>query len=136
MNKTELARIKHEKGYNCAQSVACSFADEVGVDEKNLYKACGGFGGGLGCGKGMCGALMGAVVLSGMVNSDGNIEEPGKTKKFSTMRSAMMLKYFSEKTNGELICYDLKGAGGTKPKVSCSDCITYAVEAVEEVLGL
>lgn len=136
MDKTELARKKHETGYNCAQSVACSFADEVGVDESILYKACEGFGGGLGCGKGMCGALSGAAVLAGMVSSDGDVEHPGKTKRNSTMKSAMMLKYFAEKTNGETICYDLKGAGGTKPQVSCSDCITYAVEAVEEVLGL
>ena len=135
MDKIEMARLKHEAGYNCAQAVACSFVEEVGVDEAVLYTMCEGFGGGLGCAKGMCGALSGAVVLAGLVHSDGNIEHPGKTKPVTTRHSAMMLKYFTEKA-GALICYDLKGAGGTRPVTPCAECINIGVEAVQKVLGL
>lgn len=135
MDKKEMARIRHEAGYNCAQAVACSFAEEVGVDEATLYTMCEGFGGGLGCAKGMCGALSGAVVLAGVMHSDGNIADPGKTKKNTTSYSAEMLKYFTEEA-GALICFDLKGAGGTRPVTPCAKCIDIGVEAVQKVLGL
>ena len=28
----------HRKGYNCAQAVACAFADRLGIDEKEIFK--------------------------------------------------------------------------------------------------
>lgn len=135
MTKIELADQKHRAGYNCAQAVACVFAEEVGMDEALLYKVCEGFGGGLGCAKGQCGALSGAVVLAGIINSDGDIDHPAQTKAATTKLSAAMLKIFTEKA-GALICGDIKGAGQGKPLTSCADCITIAVEAVQEVLGL
>lgn len=134
MTKVELAAAKHESGYNCAQAVACSFAEEVGMDESLLYKVCEGFGGGLGCAKGQCGALSGAVVLAGIINSDGDINHPAQTKAATTKLSKAMLESFVDKT-GAIICRDLKGATGM-PATPCADCITYAVQAVEEVLGL
>ena len=30
--KAKLASAKHDRGYNCAQAVACSFAEELGID--------------------------------------------------------------------------------------------------------
>ncbi len=135
MTKIELADQKHRAGYNCAQAVACSFAEEVGVDEALLYRVCEGFGGGLGCARGQCGALSGAAVLAGLVNSDGDIEHPAQTKASTTKLSAAMLKIFVEKA-GALVCRDIKGAGTGKPLTSCADCIAIAVEAVQEVLGL
>lgn len=135
MTKVELADQKHRSGFNCAQSVACVFAEEVGMDEAVLYKVCEGFGAGLGCMKGQCGALSGAVVLAGVVNSDGDIEHPAQTKAATTKLSAAMLKIFEEKA-GALICKEIKGIDSGKPITSCADCITIAVEAVQEVLGL
>ena len=40
MTKKELAIENHNKKYNCAQSVACAFSEEVGGDESVLFKAC------------------------------------------------------------------------------------------------
>lgn len=135
MTKVELADQKHRSGYNCAQAVACSFAEEVGMDEALLYKICEGFGGGLGCAKGQCGALSGAVVLAGIINSDGDIEHPAQTKAATTKLSAAMLRYFVDKA-GAVLCKDLKGVGTGVQLCSCADCITIGVEAVQEVLGL
>ena len=135
MTKKEIATRMHESGYNCAQAVACAFSEEIGVDESTLYRICEGFGGGLGCAKGQCGALSGAVVLAGLKNSDGDIEHPAGTKKETTKLSRQMLEIFVDRA-GALICADLKGAGSGKPITSCADCINIGVEAVEEVLGL
>ena len=29
---------RHNKGYNCAQAVACTYSDLVGLDEKTIFK--------------------------------------------------------------------------------------------------
>ena len=68
-SRKEKANALHDKGYNCAQAVACTFADKVDVDEEVLFRACEGLGLGMGCMQGTCGAISGACVLAGFVNS-------------------------------------------------------------------
>ena len=46
--RAEEAVKKHSEGYNCAQSVACTFADLMGMDEKDVFKMSEGFGFGMG----------------------------------------------------------------------------------------
>ena len=38
MTKQDMAAELHAKGYNCAQSVACVFTDEVNVPKEILFK--------------------------------------------------------------------------------------------------
>ena len=134
MNKKELADHLHNSKYNCAQAVLLAFADEIGEDKEVLFRISEGFGFGAGCGEGICGALSGAIMLAGLKNSDGNLEAPGT--KASTYKIAKEMKEkFVTKTGG-LICKDLKGLDGGKVLCSCPDCIGYAVEVLEEVLGL
>lgn len=134
MTKKELAIAKHDKKYNCAQAVACTFAEEIGVDEKMLFRALEGFGLGMGGMQGTCGALSGAILLAGLKNSDGNLENPA-TKADTYRLSKEMLRRFSEKT-GSSVCKELKGVGTGNVLCSCPDCIRCGVEVVEEVLGL
>lgn len=134
MTKKELAIAKHDMKFNCAQAVACSFAKEIGVDEKTLFTACEGFGLGMGGMEGTCGALSGAIMLAGFKNSDQNIENPG-TKAETYKLSKEMLDKFKEKT-GSTVCKELKGVETGKVLCSCPDCICKGVEVVEEVLGL
>ena len=54
--KAEYAISLHDKGYNCAQAVACTFCKEFGVDEQEMFKIAEGFGLGMGMME-MCGAL-------------------------------------------------------------------------------
>ena len=132
--KAELANSMHDRKYNCCQSVACAFADELGVDMQILFRAGEGFG--LGCGntQGICGAYAGAVLCAGFKNSDGNLENPG-TKHATTKLSREMMERFKEKT-GALLCKDLKGVETGVVLCSCPDCIKAGVEVVQEVLGL
>ena len=48
MTKKEKAIELHNKKYNCAQAVACSFCGEIEVSERLLFKATEAFGRGLG----------------------------------------------------------------------------------------
>lgn len=134
MNKKDLAIAKHDIKFNCAQAVACSFAEEVGVPEDVLFKAAEGFGLGMGGMEGICGALSGGILLAGFQNSDGNLESP-TTKADTYKLSKEMVKSFEEKTGGT-ICKQLKGIESGTVLCSCPDCICKGVEVVEEILGL
>lgn len=85
-NRTDKAAELHNKGYNCAQAVACSFCDEFGIDEAEMFRLTEGMGLGMGCMEGTCGAVNGAVTILGLLNSSANLEKPdskGQTYKLS-----------------------------------------------------
>lgn len=128
MDKKELAVRKHGCGYNCAQSVVCAFADELGVDEQLLYKLSEGLGAGMGNGQNACGALSGAILVAGMLNSDGDLVNPGSTKRDTYKKVGELKKAFEEKV-GAINCFEIKGAAMT----SCPDCIRAGVEILQEI---
>lgn len=66
MSRAEQAVELQSRGYNCAQSTACVFADEVGVPKEILFKATEGFGAGAGTMEGICGALSAAIMIAGL----------------------------------------------------------------------
>lgn len=134
MTKKELAIANHDKKYNCAQAVACAFSEELGVDETTLFKACEGFGLGMGCMECTCGALSGAITLAGFKNSDGNISNPG-TKADTYQLAKKLVEHFKSKT-GSTICKELKGIETGIILHSCPECIMDGVETVQEILGL
>ena len=135
MDRADKAEMLHKRGYNCCQAVACVFADVVGLDESLLYKIGEGFGGGMGTGKGICGAVSGAAMIAGLLNSDGDIDNPGQTKKFSTRAAGTIQKKFVEQAQ-RLICIDIKTGNDGKMFTSCDDCIKIATRLTEEVLGI
>lgn len=133
--RAEKAIEKHARGYNCCQAVACSFADELGMDESLLYRICEGFGFGMGNAKGVCGAMSGAAIVAGLKFSDGNTENAGMTKAKTTKAAAKMQEKFTERVKA-LYCIDIKTGNNGRMLTSCDDCIRIAAEIVEEDLGL
>ena len=76
MTRVKETIARHDKGYNCAQSVACTYADLVGLDEETMFKVTEGLGNGLGGALATCGAVSAACVLAGMKRSTWNLESP------------------------------------------------------------
>ena len=134
MTKKELAISLHDQKYNCAQSVACAFAEDLNIDPQILFKICEGFGLGMGCMNGTCGAVSGAVMAAGFQNSTANFDGP-KSKLDTYKLSKEILDAF-EKKNGSTTCRDLKGVDTGTILRSCPGCIEDAVDLVQEVLGL
>lgn len=134
MTKKELAIAYHDKGYNCAQAVICAFSEELGVSEEILFKAAEGFGLGMGCMNGTCGAVSGAVMAAGFKNSTANFDGP-KSKMDTYQLSKQILTAFEAK-NGSTTCRELKGIDTGTVLRSCPGCIEDAVDLVNEVLGL
>lgn len=132
MKRTELADRLHDKKYNCCQAVLCAWADKTDIDEQTLFRIGEGFGLGMGCMDGTCGALSGAIALAGLANSDGDLDAP-KTKASTMKLSREILSRFSERCRST-ICRELKGVDTGKMLCSCPDCIRIACEIAGEVL--
>ena len=107
--------VRHDKGFNCAQAVACTYCDLLGYKEEDIFRMTEGFGLGMGCMAGTCGALSGAVLLAGLKNSDGQINAP-KTKGKTYKLSRQLLERFQERC-GSTICAELKGVTTGTPKM-------------------
>lgn len=130
--KAEHAEELHNKGYNCAQAVACSFCKEYGIDEEMMFRIAEGFGLGMGTME-MCGALSGMAMIIGLDNSVGNLENGKATKGDTYKKIREFVQAFKEK-NGSYICRELKGVETGKVLCSCPQCIADAVALTEKYL--
>ena len=120
----ELKNRTGDAHYNCAQAVACVFADEAGLSDETLRKTGACFGLGMGTMNATCGALCGAQMIQGLMKFEGkNLRE----------KAAEVFKAFEEKCGGT-ICRELKGVGTGKVLCSCDDCVRNAVEIVEQIV--
>ena len=123
---------RHDKGYNCAQAVACTYCDLVGIDEETMFKMTEALGAGMGGMEGTCGAVSGACVLAGAKQSSGNLEKPD-SKAASYRLSKEIVKQFREQ-NESVVCRELKGVGTGKVLRPCADCIKDAARLAESIL--
>lgn len=122
----------HHKGYNCAQAVACAFAEDLGMEEKEVFRIMEGFGFGMGC-MGTCGAVSAMAAVVGMKESDGALDAPA-TKKNSYRQTKQLIGEF-EKMNGSVICREIKGVDSGKVLRSCDGCVEDAARLVSEYLN-
>lgn len=130
--RVQQATERHQKGYNCAQAVACTYADLVGMDEVTMFKVIEGFGAGMGSMDGTCGAVSGACALAGMLSSCGDLNNPNSKAATYKLSKAILNTFKAE--NGSVVCKDLKGVETGKVLCSCPDCIRGAARIAEEVL--
>ena len=130
-SRKKIAIEKHDLGYNCAQSVALTYADLVDMAPEHLFKITEGFGLGGGNMQGTCGAISGAIALIGLLNSCGDLEHPS-TKAQTYALGREILERFKAQ-NGSVLCHELKGAGTGKVLRSCPDCIMDACQLFEEL---
>ena len=104
--KAEKAIAFHDKGYNCAQAVACSFCEEFGIDQEEMFRIAEGFGFGMGI-MDMCGALSGMMMVIGLENSVGDPEK-GKLTKGDTYKS----KHISINLQSRMVLISVKNLKG------------------------
>lgn len=123
---------KHNKGYNCAQAVACTYCDLVGVEEETMFKMTEALGLGMGGMEGTCGAVTGACILAGMKQSSGRLDRPD-SKAASYQLSRTIVQQF-EAQNQTVICRELKGIDTGKMLRPCTECIRDAARIAEQVL--
>ncbi len=128
MNRAERAVENKKSGMNCAQAVACAFADRVELDEATILAMTQTFGGGIGgTMDGTCGALTGATMILGLMGKD--------STKPENMKKARELMQRFKAQNSSVTCKDLKGIETGVMLRSCNDCVSDAAKFLAELLG-
>ena len=130
MNKREKAVENHKKGCNCAQAVACVFAERLGCSEDEIFRLTEAFGGGMGGTQGVCGAVSAMVFVAGGIKSYGMNKLPETNKKESYNSARELMERFESRI-GTIMCAEIK----SKCIRSCDGCIEDAVELLEEFIG-
>ena len=105
--KADMAIAFHDKGYNCAQAVACSFCQEFGVAEEEMFRIAEGFGLGMGMME-VCGALSGMMMIIGLENSVGEPAISSSCDPCSTILPAFMTRISSAFRIVERRCATIK----------------------------
>ena len=123
---------KHTRGYNCAQIVLCSYAEELGIDEETLFRISEGFGAGMGGMMQTCGAVTAMFMALGLANSSGDLQ--ACDTKPQTMKKVRELAAEFEKKNGSIVCRELKGIDTGKVLRSCDGCIEDVIRILGEYL--
>jgi len=104
------AKNLFESGYNCAQAVFLTFAEEIGVDFKTASAISAPFGGGMGRMREVCGAVSGMFMALGVLYGDYGTDSPD-TKKQQYADVQRIAAAFEER-NGSIICRELLGLPG------------------------
>ena len=103
-------------GYNCAQSVAVSFCDITGLDEKTTARMVSAFGGGMGRLREVCGAVSGMFfVLSVLYGYDTPGDDISKKQLYTEVQE--LAAKFREQC-GSIICREILGNPPTDPNPS------------------
>lgn len=118
------AELKATGKCNCTQSVLKVFEDILPIDDETLMKLSAGYAAGMGCMESTCGALIGAVMVAGIV-TDG---------KGTPRISKELVQNFKNKC-GATICKDLKGVETGKVLCPCPECVRNAVLALDDIIG-
>lgn len=101
-------------GYNCSQAVAGAFTDVLGMDMDTVAKLAGGFGGGMGRLREVCGTFSGIVMVVSMLYGYSDPKD-NATKTELYTRIQELAEQF-RRDNGSIICKELLGL--SKPEGS------------------
>ena len=139
MSKGGQAKELFLSGFNCSQSVALAFADEMKLDEKLIERLTIGFGGGMGRLREVCGAVSGMTfVISALYPED----------KTSVYKRVQQVADIFREQHGSLVCRELlqlsiTGADSPIPsprtskyykKRPCADIVASAADILEKYI--
>ena len=106
-NKDEQAKELFLNGYNCAQAVFCTFARELGIDDKTALKLSACFGGGLGRQREVCGAVSAMCMAFSLKYAPQDPTSHAQKAEFYAKVQELCKKFKEE--NGSIICRELLG---------------------------
>lgn len=145
MERSQHAKELFLSGYNCAQSVLLSFADDLKYSKELAQKLAVGFGGGMGKQQETCGAVTGSIMVIGLLKGEHvNNNDELKSESYGTVKQLIQEFTAAFKSTN---CKDLIGCDLNTPEGSarfkdekimetvCADCVKKAVEIVESITG-
>jgi C_GCAxxG_C_C family probable redox protein len=94
-------------GFNCSQSVAGAYAEDLGLKQADALKMAAAFGGGIGRSGQTCGAVTGALMVLGMKYGMTVADPQAKERMYVIAQS--FLKHFAAR-HGSVLCKELLNA--------------------------
>ncbi|MEZ5072587.1 MAG: C-GCAxxG-C-C family protein [Bacteroidales bacterium] len=141
MKRTEQAREYFLSGYNCAQSVILSFADDMKFSKELTQKISAGFGGGMGKTQETCGAVTGAIMVLGLrMGEKVNNNDELKNKTYAKVQdlTRTFTREFKSTRCRDIVGVDLNSKEGERKfkeehmmENLCARCVERAVAIVE-----
>ncbi len=148
MKKTdhaELAMKYFMQGYNCSQSVAAAYAEELSISTETALRLSAGYGGGFGRMREVCGAFSGIVFVIGGLY--GNTDPAGKSGFYAEIQK--LAAVYKERNGGNsILCRELLGLDkpeGTPvaekrtaeyyKKRPCAELVRIAAEITDEYIA-
>ncbi|MCB5253971.1 MAG: C-GCAxxG-C-C family protein [Candidatus Cloacimonadaceae bacterium] len=144
MSKAEIANLKHQSGFNCAQSVLSVFAEDFGLPLELAMKLASSFGGGMKMAA-TCGALTGALMALGL--ACGYFEADDEDQKAASDEMTMELLRRWQKEIGPTDCKTILGYDVSDPAQRelaiqagaldhhCPKCIGKGAEILADLLA-
>lgn len=106
-DKSEKARALFKEGYNCAQSVFCAFAEDLGIDIETAAKLTSSFGGGMGRLREVCGTVSAMFMVAGLKFGYSSPADFEAKKEHYALIQKLAQKFKDE--NGSIVCRELLG---------------------------
>lgn len=130
----EKAKKLFKEGYNCAQSVFCAFADDLGIDFETALKLSSSFGGGMGRMREVCGAVSGMLMAAGLkFGYTSPVDKDVKAEHYARVQE--LAKEFIAK-HDTMICRELLGVDADdNPVPSARTKEYYESRPCEELVG-
>ena len=117
------AGYKASGTYNCTRAVLAAFDDIIDIDADKLTELTAGFAAGMGNMEGTCGAIIGALMVAGLITEG----------KVTPRYSRVIMDKFKE-LSGSTICRELKGIGTGEVLCECPACVANAIMALDFAL--
>ena len=92
-------------GYNCSQSVALAFADEMELDRETILRMSSPFGGGMGRLREVCGSVSGMYLVLGYFQGCGSDRDRQHKKDLYAEVQELAAQF--KKLNGSIVCREL-----------------------------
>jgi C_GCAxxG_C_C family probable redox protein len=105
MTHENTAAEKFKEGFNCAQSVLYSYAEELHLDPDLALRIANGFGGGMGRKQEVCGAISGGILVLGLLYGRG--AQDGKERQEKIYAEVRHLIDSFIKEHGTICCREL-----------------------------
>jgi len=144
MTKKEKAVDYYKHGFNCSQTVFTAYKQD-GLDEAAALKLATMFGAGVACtGKGLCGAVSGALMAISMKHGRGDVKSVDAKYKTYELGKKFMDDF--KKKNSSCICEEIIGINIGTPEnlkkaqetkffeTKCFDAVKSACDILEELL--
>jgi len=103
--RSDIATEKFLSGYNCAQSVLWSFAEDLRLDPETALKIACGFGAGMARRQEVCGAVTGGIMVLGLRHGRGERQDRTATEETYARTQELMRRF--EAKHGTCNCRQL-----------------------------